>query len=223
MMTKASINKNEQTIKKLSFDLDKKLDECMKVDQECKVLKAEREKMKQRIIKLKSRKGKVDQGIKMCKLCALEYHDKENFNWSCRTHRGVYGGEMWWCCGKRGKDQPGCKFSKHESKDDEDEDDEHGKRCSKGKHLKYMRCNCCKELGHTIDTCPRDPNMRTMIGGVAADPYDELERTQKIEDFRKLFADTAVTTTHFLKKCVRVPRLYAETGSPEGLSKAELD
>ena len=31
---------------------------------------------------------------------------------------------MWWCCGKRGKDQPGCRFSKHESKDDEDEDEE---------------------------------------------------------------------------------------------------
>ena len=36
-----------------------------------------------------------------------------------------YGGEMWWCCGKRGRDVPGCKFSKHESKEDEDEDDDH--------------------------------------------------------------------------------------------------
>lgn len=70
MMTKATIHKHEQTIKKLTNDLDKKLDEFMKLDQEHKVLKAEREKMKQRIIKLKSRKGKVDQGIKMCKLCA---------------------------------------------------------------------------------------------------------------------------------------------------------
>jgi hypothetical protein len=82
-----------------------------------------------------------------------------------------------------------------------------------------MRCNCCKELGHIINDCPRDPNLRTN-----EDPYDELERTQKIEDFRKLFADTAVTTTHFLKKCVRVPRLYEESGeSPDGLSKAELE
>jgi hypothetical protein len=29
---------------------------------------------------------------------------------------------MWWCCGKTSKDAPGCKFSKHESKEDEDED-----------------------------------------------------------------------------------------------------
>lgn len=154
----------------------------------------------------------------MCKMCAQEFHEKENFNWSCRTHRGVYGGEMWWCCGKRGKDQPGCKFAKHESKEDEDEDDDTGKRSTKGKHLKYMRCNCCKELGHTIDICPRDPNIRTN-----EDPYDELERTQKIEDFRKLFADTAVTTTHLLKKCVRVPRLYPDEASPDTKGKAEIE
>jgi len=29
---------------------------------------------------------------------------------------------MWWCCGKSSKDAPGCKFSKHFSKEDEDED-----------------------------------------------------------------------------------------------------
>jgi BTK motif len=29
---------------------------------------------------------------------------------------------MWWCCGKTSRDAPGCKFSKHESKEDEDED-----------------------------------------------------------------------------------------------------
>lgn len=27
---------------------------------------------------------------------------------------------MWWCCGKGEKDEPGCKFSKHESRDDAD-------------------------------------------------------------------------------------------------------
>ena len=43
----------------------------------------------------------------------------ENFNWSCRVHASDFGGEMWWCCGKNGKDQPGCKFSKHASKEDE--------------------------------------------------------------------------------------------------------
>jgi len=29
---------------------------------------------------------------------------------------------MWWCCGKSGIDAPGCKYSKHESKNEEEED-----------------------------------------------------------------------------------------------------
>jgi BTK motif len=29
---------------------------------------------------------------------------------------------MWWCCGKTARDAPGCKFAKHESKEDEDDD-----------------------------------------------------------------------------------------------------
>ena len=82
------------------------------------------DKMKQRIIKLKSRKGKIDLGIKMCRNCGKEFHEKENFNWSCRTHQSEHGGEMWWCCGKRGKEQPGCKFSKHECKEDDDEEED---------------------------------------------------------------------------------------------------
>lgn len=42
---------------------------------------------------------------------------------------------MWWCCGKQGKDQPGCKFAKHECKeDDEDEeDDDNDKEKNKAK------------------------------------------------------------------------------------------
>ena len=41
---------------------------------------------------------------------------------------------MWWCCGKRGKNQPGCKFSKHESKEDDDEeDDDNDKEKNKAK------------------------------------------------------------------------------------------
>lgn len=38
------------------------------------------------------------------------------------SSQSEFGGEMWWCCGKRSKDAAGCKFSKHESKEDEDED-----------------------------------------------------------------------------------------------------
>jgi hypothetical protein len=31
---------------------------------------------------------------------------------------------MWWCCGKSSKDALGCKFAKHSSKDDEDENED---------------------------------------------------------------------------------------------------
>jgi hypothetical protein len=43
-----------------------------------------------------------------------------------------------------------------------------------------------------------------------------------IKDFRKLFADTAVTTTHFLKKCVKVPKITTATkDDPTGLPVME--
>ena len=29
---------------------------------------------------------------------------------------------MWWCCGKRSKDAHGCRFAKHLSKDDEEDE-----------------------------------------------------------------------------------------------------
>jgi hypothetical protein len=47
-------------------------------------LKVEREKMKNRIIRIKNRKGKVDLGQKLCKNCSKEYDEKDNLNWSCR-------------------------------------------------------------------------------------------------------------------------------------------
>lgn len=79
------------------------------------------------MIKMKNRRGKIDLGIKLCKMCTREYHEKENFNWSCKTHKSEYGGEMWWCCGKKDPNAPGCKTAKHESKE-EDDDEENVKK-----------------------------------------------------------------------------------------------
>ena len=125
---------------------------------------SEREKMKERIKKLRSRKGKFDSSSKICKNCGKDYNEKENFNWSCRTHRGEYSGEMWWCCGKEGKDAAGCLYAKHESKDeDEDEEDEKEKEAAEAEARAKQRCMCCKEIGHTIENCPRDPNIKTKV------------------------------------------------------------
>jgi len=46
---------------------------------------------------------------------------------------------MWWCCGKRGKDAPGCKFSKHESKDDEEEAHDLDEN-DKSNYIKRLKC-----------------------------------------------------------------------------------
>jgi len=54
-------------------------------------------------------------------------------------------------------------------------------------------------MGHMIDDCPRDPNYKTK-----ANANEEVERIMKLKDYRKLFAETAVMTTHMLKKCIKV-------------------
>ena len=144
----------------------------MKFEKQCKDLLSERDKMKQRFIKLKNRKGKVDLGIKTCMKCNNEFREKENFNWSCKQHIYPYSDDvgMWWCCGNRNKNHGGCIFSKHESKEDDDDDDGTND-AGQQKQSKYLKCNCCKEMGHQIDDCPRDPNIKTK-----GDPGADMER-----------------------------------------------
>jgi len=77
---------------------------------------------------------------------------------------------------------------------------------------------CCKELGHNITDCPRDPNLKTRN-----DNELDYERIQRIKDYRKLFADTMVLTTHFLKKCVLVPFKHTKAAKAGTESKGYLD
>jgi hypothetical protein len=58
-----------------------------KLDKKYKQVLLEKEKMRQRIVKLRQRKRVHEVNQKMCKNCGLEYMESENFNWSCRTHR----------------------------------------------------------------------------------------------------------------------------------------
>lgn len=121
---------------------------------------------------------------------------------------------MWWCCGKQGRDQPGCMFSKHENKDDEDDDMEENDE-AKEQSKKYVRCTCCKETGHSINECQRDPNFKT-----GAKIEQEFIRIQKMKDFRKLFADSVVQTTQMLKKHVMIKIPQDEEGNSEEVSNA---
>lgn len=68
------------------------------------------------------------------------------------------------------------------------------------KILRNMKCKCCKEIGHSIENCARDPNIKTK-----SDIDEEFSRITKIKDFKKLHADTMINTTHFIKKSVMVP------------------
>ena len=60
---------------------------------------------------------------------------------------------------------------------------------------------CCKQIGHGIDDCPRDPNFKTRENAVT-----DFERIAKILDYKKYFTDTLAETTRMMKKCVLQPR-----------------
>lgn len=166
------------------------------------------------------RKGRIDVGLKQCKKCHKEFSEKENYKWSCKMHTSGYNerDDLWWCCGSKGKNRIGCITGKHESKDDEEDEDEERDKNQNNHH--NMRCMCCKEIGHLIENCPRDPNMKqTSLTQINVD----YERILKIKDNKKLFIDSAVTTTHFMKKCIKVPKYEQYTQeNMEGFSAREI-
>ena len=143
---------------------EKKMKETAEENQRLRV------KMKNSRLKRKAN----DTGDLMCKLCQKLFNEVENFNWSCRTHFGDFGGEMWWCCGKPGRDAPGCKVAKHVSKEDEDEEDPSQKPAA------ALYCMSCKEIGHRYTECPKDPNIRSK-----QDLGNELKRIQDIKERKK--------------------------------------
>ena len=74
--------------------------------------RSEMDKMRQRINKYRQNiRGNWHLGSKLrqmyCKNCGKEFADADNFNWSCRFHRGEWGGVIWWCCGKGHKEAKG--------------------------------------------------------------------------------------------------------------------
>lgn len=128
----------------------------------------ERTKLRESLKKYRfRRKMYYEQEQKICKKCGREYIEKENFNWSCRTHHSKYSDQanIYFCCGKVGREAPGCRFAKHESKEDDEELDEEERRKEKEREQRIKNqnvcCYCCKETGHTASECTRDPNHRS--------------------------------------------------------------
>lgn len=167
-------------------ELENAEDQLMRVERTNKLLMVEQQKMKQKLTKIIARKGKFDQGIKTCKNCNKEYTEKDNFNWSCKTHPSEWGdGPMYWCCGKEIVSAPGCRQSRHVSGDNEDDDQVEKYDRDGNQNLANTKCMSCKEVGHSIEDCPRDPNIKRK-----GNAEKEIERIAKIQDFRKLHADT---------------------------------
>jgi hypothetical protein len=109
----------------LSFEKEKAMDtkkqavdDLFKAQKQLTIQQNEIDTFNVKIAKLRQRRN-VDLNKKLCQSCNKEYDEKENYNWSCCTHRSEWGGTMWWCCGKNKKTSPGCKFQKHFCKDDE--------------------------------------------------------------------------------------------------------
>ena len=120
-----------------------------------------------------------------------EFFESENFNWSWRTHTTEYS-IMWWCCGKTNKEAPGCTMSKHESREDEEDDATIEEKDSK---LKQQRWMWCKERGHTIANWTRDPNFR--FGEEVGEEYKRILKNGGGSNQNS--ADRIINTTMLLK------------------------
>ena len=115
------LQKSEEGREKLGTELSK-------TEQNFKDLTDEYEKLRQKAKQYKLRRKQYgEEEEKVCKNCQRVFVESENYNWSCRRHQSEYSGEIYWCCGKSGKETPGCKTSKHESKEEEEESQEVGK------------------------------------------------------------------------------------------------
>eukprot|EP00392_Amoebophrya_sp_AT5.2_P004005 g4010.t1 len=188
-------HKHQSEMGKLGDDRERLMKERDRLAKKLKEMSMEYEKMRQKWKKYyRTRRANLlfEQDTKTCKNCGKEYMENQNFNWSCRTHSSEFGGELWWCCGKSGITALGCKFSKHESKDDldlldldanvrsaggadADDVDENGAKRTGGGKAKdaKVRCYSCKEVGHKAKNCPRDPNILA-----SKDPVKELKRLE---------------------------------------------
>mmetsp|Transcript_28881 Transcript_28881/g.51473 ORF Transcript_28881/g.51473 Transcript_28881/m.51473 type:complete len:686 (-) Transcript_28881:31-2088(-) len=184
-------------------------DQADHLNKQFKNLGEEYEKVRQRVKQFRSKKkqyGMVEE--KVCKRCQKVYNEAENYNWSCKTHSSEFGGEIFWCCGKKSKDAPGCRLAKHESKEDEEENSD-----AEGKITKNSsrRCVSCKQYGHYANDCPKDPNVRTN-----ADFMGEMVRIKNVKSKKKSVVHIEVNELHSMleQKQASLPFSIPQVTSP---------
>jgi len=102
---------------------------------------------------------------------------------------------MYWCWGKTNKDAPGCTVGKHESRDDEDDATAEEKE-ERHRHIQWL---CCKETGHIMDECYKDPNYK-----YGKSVIEETERLLHADEFSKdLKQDYLSTVTNLIKELAK--------------------
>lgn len=179
-------------------------DKLYKLDQQAKITIKERDRLRSKIIRMKNQQKVAFSVNKTCVNCKIDYRESENFNWSCRTHPSDWGGTVWWCCGKTDPNHQGCKFGKHISKEEQDQEleqdaEDEKERVKKG--LLTTRCYCCKQKGHLTEHCQLDPNLKTKTD----DPDADCQRVLNSINFAKKHMESNVQVTHLLKKSVMLP------------------
>ncbi len=91
---KEQIGELEKSLRAKESALEAKDSEYEKLDRMYRQAAEEREKMRERIAKIRMKKV-VNPNQKQCKNCCREYLETENFNWSCRTHRVTLWPSTW--------------------------------------------------------------------------------------------------------------------------------
>lgn len=123
-LSKEKIGDLMQALQKSEDDREKQRTKMDEAEKTLKGLTEEYEKLRQKAKQYRLRRKQYgEEEEKVCKNCQRVYIESENFNWSCRRHQNEYSGEIYWCCGKSHRDAPGCKTSKHESKEDDEEEE----------------------------------------------------------------------------------------------------
>jgi hypothetical protein len=201
-------------LQKREEEKEKLTAESSKVEQKFKDLTDEYEKLR-----LKAKQNRLkrkmygEEDEKVCKNCQRVFIESENYNWSCRRHQSEYSGEIYWCCGKAGKDTPGCKISRHETKEEDEEGDEVGKI---DRNPSSLYCSSCKKLGHTATDCPRDPNIRSTF-----DLGDEIHRVTDIIASKK--KEDQFSSTVALELMTQRSELYQFNNPEADSSGSESD
>ena len=183
--TKEHIGKLDKELTETNDAKEEFKSKLSKLEKNYKDLTESYDKMRQKLKQWKQRgKQYGEHEEKSCIKCRKAFTDSENYNWSCKVHTGAYNGENYWCCGKKGKEAPGCQSSKHVAKEEEEELN----RDKDDDKLKYAsaKCSSCKQLGHEAHECPKDPNVQ------GSDPEEDIKRIEEIKKKKKANAANVV-------------------------------